>query len=138
MSALLLCLGVAGFAGFASPSRLQSGVYNGKLLGVNADVVLDTKTSSAQIELRGLPVGGRVRGIAHFDANTLDVRLGGRFDALLKTLGVKILKVQPDPSLNSVRLTVKLPVFLGTREVVLIRRDAVPKRQSPRGGRCVL
>ena len=98
----------------ASPAS-PSGVYRGHLLGVRAVVRLHESRNFADVELRGLPLGGSLSGTAWFDAEG-GVALSAAFARSLDVRRSKIVNVSRNKS--GVVVTVMLPLF-GERKITL-------------------
>ena len=96
--------------------------YAGRLMGVAAVVVLHEQAGYADLRLRGLPLGGSLRGRAHFDdsgAVVLD-------DALERAMARRCCRVEDVETSGDARklvITLRLPLF-GRRVLPLTRVGA--------------
>ena len=108
--------------------------YTGGLLGVRADVTLYTTHARAAIRLRGIPVGGVLEGGASYDVN-YNVSLDQSLTSRLRKLRVQVLAVAPSATWDRVYVTLRLPLFLGTRTIGLARDTSLTHRTSRRGTR---
>jgi len=88
--------------------------FRGSLLGVHADVSLDTDTQKASIDLRGIPLGGRLKGTARFsDGEGSDVVVD---EPLKSALDRRLVSAGSDAAL---RLRKASPVYRSTRPDVV-------------------
>ena len=95
--------------------------YRGALLGVHAQVSLYRRRERAIITLRGMPLGGRISGVAHFDADGVNVRLDPELNRALSKRHVKIEGAGVVDRFEKVWVTVQLPLKLGTHKMYLTR-----------------
>ena len=96
--------------------------YSGGLLGVKADVALHTDQQRVSIELRGIPIGGRIAGGASYDSN-FNVVLDDDLQRRLNLLRVQIEGVAPSPAQDRVHVDVRLPLFLGRHRITLLQSE---------------
>jgi hypothetical protein len=104
---------------------LATELYVGGLLGVSARVVLCRSTERAKITLSGIPIGySPVSGTATFgkgpraDKNVL---ISEPLATVLRRRFVKISDVHHDKENDLIIVTTKLPLILGTQQIVLQR-----------------
>lgn len=103
--------------------------FRGSLLGVHADVSLDTDTQKASIDLRGIPLGGRLKGTARFsDGEGSDVVVDEPLKSALDRRLVRISSAAFDRVDGVVRVTIQLPFLLGKHTLEL---DSVDERVRP-------
>lgn len=107
----------------AANSRCQP-TYSGGLLGVHAQATL--LQDGAALELRGVPLGGRVVGTASFDENGA-VRLDTTLERALALRRCRVDAVRFDGERDEVQVWLHVPVF-GQRCAVLRR---LPVRAQP-------
>ena len=100
--------------------------FAGSLYGVAASVELDLRTREARVELRGLPLGGRVAGVGwlkNVDGEAGEVELEEEFAAKLAWRRVSIQAAALDRASNTVTVHVTVPL-LGAQQLELQRVGA--------------
>ena len=103
--------------------------FVGGLLGVTADVTLCEGEHKAFIKLSGVPLGGTLRGSATFaDGEGSGVVVHEPLRTSLRRRFVRIIRAEYDRQTQTVTVTVKLPLLLGTHSIKLARA-LVPARQ---------
>jgi hypothetical protein len=96
--------------------------FSGGLLGVSADVVLFTESNHASIKLSGIPLGGSLAGVARFhELGGSTVEIDEPLNSQLQRRFVEIKSARFDSDEDRVYVIVKLPLFIGTRTIVLNR-----------------
>ena len=95
--------------------------FDGSLLGVSASVLLDRQSERAMVNLRGVPVGGSLTGMAWFKQDGESVIVENTFYQALGRRGVAIVNAGSDKDYTYVWVRVKLPLGLGTRRMILPR-----------------
>jgi hypothetical protein len=106
-------------ASFAPATRQQGDVYGGSLLGVECVCTLHRGGEYANLELSGVPFGGRLEGTAwlrHGNDVELDPALGRAVSRRLVRIEFAKYRAKDD----TVFLIIKLPVF-GSTELILHR-----------------
>lgn len=97
--------------------------FRGSLYGVTATVALHMKSRQAEVELRGLPIGGSLVGVGwlkDLDSEAGEVDLEEKFAAKLAWRMVSIQSAALDREANTVTVTVTLPL-LGVQSLALKR-----------------
>lgn len=114
---LLALAGVEGMCAF------QPTQYHGGMLGVKAHVTLYHRQERALVRLEGLPVGGRIAGVAWFKKDGTSVDLDVDLEAALRRRHVCIEGAGALYDESKVWVLVRLPLGLGRRTIVLDRID---------------
>lgn len=100
-------------------------VFEGKLMGVRALVVLVRAQKKARITLSGVPIGGKVTGEASFENPTAHeqggVVVSEPLAGVLRRRGVSMVDAAYDSASDTVKVAARLPIF-GVRRIVLSRR----------------
>ena len=94
--------------------------YGGRILGVSVRVALDDTGRSADVQLAGAPLLGRVTGTAHFDDDdqlVMDDELAGG----LRRRGCSVLDVYEDELQKVLSVDVQIPIF-GRLKILVARR----------------
>jgi len=110
--------------------RRSSIVYQGGLLGVDATVVLFEKRGQATIQLKGVPLGGRISGVARFEPDGVTVDLDSDLGRALARRHVKITRAGVYLDYSTVWVTVRLPLGVGERTVHLARTVTLQHENS--------
>ena len=100
--------------------------FAGSLYGVAASVELDLRTRKARVELRSIPLGGRVAGVGwlkNVDGEAGEVELEEEFAAKLAWRRVSIQAASLDRASNTVTVHVTVPL-LGLQKLELQRVSA--------------
>ena len=102
--------------------------YEGGLLGVSADVLLDRRAMKAHITLKGPVFPGAVSGGARFADPSVEPVAGGGgvvieepLKGILERRFVSINDARYDPNRDEVVVCVKLPLGLGNHAIKLKR-----------------
>ena len=95
--------------------------YDGKLLGVSASVLLDRESERAMVNLKGVPVGGSLTGMAWFKKDGESVIVENQLYQALGKRGVAIVNAGAYKDYSYVWVRVKLPLGLGTHRMILPR-----------------
>ena len=129
----MLSLVLIGFAlNILSPIQTTQERFMGGLMGVSADVTLCMTSQHAEIKLSGLPLGGTLSGTARFsEGEGSAVEVGEPLNSQLKRRFVKIVDARFDRAEDRVRVTVRLPLILGTQVIVLYRAKAESLYSGP-------
>lgn len=101
--------------------------FRGSLYGVTATVSLHMKSRQAEVQLRGLPIGGSLTGIGRLkdlNGEEGEVELEEGFAAQLAWRMVSIQSAALDRVANTVTVTVTVPLF-GAQSLELQRVSAV-------------
>lgn len=106
---------------FPRMTRLQTMRYDGKLLGVSASVLLDRQSERAMVNLKGVPVGGSLTGMAWFKKDGESVIVENELYQALGRRGVSIVNAGAYKDYSYVWVRVKLPLGLGTHRMILPR-----------------
>jgi hypothetical protein len=88
--------------------------YTGSLFGVRANVVIDLHTRVAQVQLRGVAVGGSVGGEGWFSSPTAEqgaVVLDNDFAAALRRRHISIVRAALDRSKDIITVVTTVPLF---------------------------
>lgn len=107
---------VEGLVALGSLPRSEV-VYEGGMLGVRARAALYEEHGFAELSLRGVPVGGVLKGYAWLEPD--GVRIDHMLSKALSRRFVRVLAASRD-SCDRVLVVVALPVF-GERKIVLSR-----------------
>ena len=83
--------------------------YGGGVFGVRADVQLNLSSRTARVRLRGIPIGGRVEGSAHFDEEGQLV-LSPALHTALRRRAVRIEHAGVADAMDTCWVTADLPV----------------------------
>lgn len=97
--------------------------FRGSLYGVTATVALHMRTRRAEVELRGVPIGGALSGVGwlkDLDGDAGEVELDEAFAAKLAWRLVRIRSAALDRAADTVTVTIGLPVF-GDQALTLAR-----------------
>ena len=100
---------------------LQTMQFDGGMMGVKATVLLDRRSESAIINLRGLPVGGSLSGMAWFKKDGESVEVETDLYHALARRGVSIVSAGAYKDYSSIWVRVKMPLGMGTIQMVLPR-----------------
>lgn len=95
--------------------------YNGALLGVKAELLLFRKQERAVVTLRGIPLGGKISGIARFDKDGFKVDLDPDLERQLHRRRVKIQGAGAFHDYSKVWVLIQLPFGLGRHTMSLAR-----------------
>lgn len=100
-------------------------VFEGKLMGVRALVVLMRAQKKALITLSGIPIGGKATGEAAFEDPSAHeqggVVVSEPLAGVLRRRGVSIVDAAYDKASDTVKVAARLPIF-GVCRIVLSRR----------------
>jgi hypothetical protein len=99
-------------------------------LGVDATVVLFEKRGQATIQLKGVPLGGRISGVARFEPDGVTVDLDSDLGRALARRHVKITRAGVYLDYSTVWVTVRLPLGVGERTVHLARTVTLQHENS--------
>ena len=110
--------------------RVETMQYDGGLLGVKASVILDRKSETAFVNLRGAPIGGSLSGMAKFKADGESVEVESQLYHALGRRGVSIVNAGAYKDYSYVWVRVKLPLGLGTHRMILPRTSTKRKVQA--------
>ena len=102
--------------------------FRGSLYGVTATVALHLKSRRAEVELRGIPMGGSVAGVGwlkDLESEAGEVELEEVFAARLARRMVSIQSAALDREANSVTVNVTVPLF-GEQSLELKRVNSCP------------
>lgn len=91
------------------------------MLGVSASVQLFVTSRRAYISLRGLPVGGKLIGIARFAEDGMGVSLEPHLEKALNARMVAIMSAGSSGDFSKMWVRVSLPLGLGRRKLTLYR-----------------
>ena len=108
---------------FPTLMRIETLQYEGGLLGVKASVILDRRSETAFVNLRGGPIGGSISGIAKFKADGESVEVESELYHALGKRGVSIVNAGAYKDYSYVWVRVKLPLGLGTHRMILPRTN---------------
>ena len=95
--------------------------FVGSLYGVNARVNIDMVSRVADVELNGVPVGGRVAGKGWFKSKTAEagpVELEESFFNALRRRRISIVRAALDRQANTITVVTNVPV-LGSATLIL-------------------
>ena len=95
--------------------------YDGGLLGVKASVTLNRKSETAFVNIRGVPVGESISGMAKFKDDGESVEVESDLYHALGRRGVSIINAGAYKDYSYVWVRVKLPLGLGTHRMILPR-----------------
>lgn len=98
----------------------KSKCYTGSLYGVRVHVALHelpNEQGHAEIKLQGIPVGGVLQGNATFDKEN-NILMDSSLRRALAFRRVSLCSVTRDTQNNTLRVTVRLPIF-GQQSVTL-------------------
>jgi hypothetical protein len=101
--------------------RVETMQFHGKLLGVSASVLLDKRAERAVINLRGVPVGGSLTGMAWFKEDGESVEVESDLYNALARRGVAIINAGAYEDYSYVWVRVQLPMGLGCHRMILPR-----------------
>lgn len=97
--------------------------YVGSVLGVDARItMLAGAQTDVHVDLRGVPLGGRLRGTARIDEQTGAVVLDEALDRALRFRRCTIDSVHPSSDYESITVKLRLP-FFGRRTLVAFARE---------------
>ena len=96
--------------------------YHGGLLGVKAELLLFRKQERAVVTLRGIPLGGKISGIARFDKDGFSVDLDPELELALNRRRVKIEGAGAFHDYSKVWVLIQLPLGLGRHTLSLDRQ----------------
>ena len=99
--------------------------YHGGMYGVTATVALDPQKRKAHVQLRGIPLGGRVEGVGWLTSDDQEsgaVELEEEFAAALGRRFVSIVRAHRDRATDTLTVVVSVPL-LGEQTLVLERED---------------
>ena len=105
-------------AGMSSETPLR---YDGALMGVKASILLYKRNEQAVINLRGVPLGGTIRGTAWFAKDGFKVKLDDKLTRALGWRGVAIEGAGAFHDYSKVWVLIKLPLGLGRHTMSLDR-----------------
>ena len=114
--------------GMLNRMLMQAGIpdpiehFEGSFYGVSAKVSLNMRTRVAEVQLNGVPLGGRISGTGWLtDAEAEDgtVVLAPEFERRLRRRMVSIYRARLDRAKHTVTVGVKIPV-LGAMDLVLM------------------
>ena len=111
-------------AGCAAVLRYVGGVF-----GVRADVHLNLSNRVATVRLRGAPLGGRVQGNAHFDADG-GLVLSDGLSSALRRRAVRVEHAGVDADMRMCWVTAQLPI-VGAVNITLDRVVEVDLSAGP-------
>lgn len=100
--------------------------FRGSMYGVTATVALELASREAHVELRGLPLGGRIAGIGwlkNIDGEAGEVELEEEFAAALAWRMISIQAASLDRHANTVTVHVTVPL-LGAQQLSLKRANS--------------
>ena len=95
--------------------------FEGSFYGVSAKVALNMRTRIAEVQLNGVPLGGRISGtgwLQEAESEAGAVVLEAEFERRLRRRMVAIYSARLDRQKHTVTVGVKIPV-LGTMDLVL-------------------
>ena len=93
-----------------SLARPSSSRFEGRLLGVRADVELFKNRQVAQLRLSGAPLGGTIEGTACFKADG-SVELDEKLERALRRRRVVVKSVESNEAVDRLSIELSLPVF---------------------------
>lgn len=96
--------------------------YHGSLLGVKADITLYPLSERAIITLTGIPLGGKVTGVAKFGKDEVSVELDEQLGKALRWRRVKIEAAGAFHDYSKVWVLIQLPLGLGRHTLSLDRQ----------------
>ena len=99
--------------------RLDTMQFDGGMMGVKASVILDRRSERALINLRGVPVGGSLSGMAWFKNDGESVEIESDLYHALGRRGVSIVSAGAYKDYSYVWVRVKLPLAMGTVQIIL-------------------
>lgn len=97
--------------------------FEGGLFGVKAKVLLYPEQERALVQLKGIPIGGPIAGVAWFKPDGMAVELDPEFERLLRRRLVRIESAGAEEGYGAVWVRVRLPRVLGTHTMSLARVD---------------
>ena len=95
--------------------------FDGGMMGVKASVILDRHTERALINLRGVPVGGSLTGMAWFKNDGESVEIESDLYHALGRRGVAIESAGAYKDYSYIWVRVKLPLGMGKIQMILPR-----------------
>lgn len=105
------------------PAECEVHRYHGGMYGVSAAVALDLRKRQAHVQLRGIPLGGRVEGVGRLasdDQEAGPVELEEELAAALGRRLVSIVRAHRDRATDTLTVVVSVPL-LGEQTLVLTR-----------------
>jgi hypothetical protein len=99
--------------------RLQTMQYDGGMMGVKASVILDRRSERAIINLRGIPVGGSLTGMAWFKKDGESVEIESDLYHALGRRGVSIESAGAYKDYSYIWVRVKMPLGMGSVRLIL-------------------
>ena len=121
-SALPAWAGCSGY-GNGQYNRWESRAinYKGSMLGVHARIALFSRKERAFIQLKGLPVGSGISGVAHFKSDGCTVELDADMERALARRRVQIVSAGVRHDYSKIWVVLKLPLGFGQRIMLLDR-----------------
>ena len=110
-----------GLKGVVVPLWAKNELFTGKLLGVSAEVLLCRNLNCAIVSLSGVPLGGKVSGVARLgNADSDELIVEEPLKGVLARRLVHLVNAVHDELSDQVNVTVNLPLF-GKQTIILTR-----------------
>jgi hypothetical protein len=111
------------------PLPVSSEKYSGYMLGVSCDCTLYRNNRYASLTLSGIPIGGRLSGLAWFQNDRRTVVLDPELKQAVARRRTEIQQAYHNFNDDTLHIILKLPVF-GTKSMILYRNTNIQHQAS--------